>query len=206
MYLLLVDPAAAELTTHPHCRVGTPASTRGRGRTAGELPGGLAGGRATGRIMSTIVDRAARRGEVPTGTDAAEAIRAVTRPALLPACSSSASRPVRRPPTAPRPFPPPPATGRSALTHDPGKGVSPGNDCLEAAEHPARRVAGLADLGGGAEPNGGYVCGRCQARGPRAPPWRMLAETQTPGNKVNWRSIVRRRGEITQIQPGLQAR
>jgi hypothetical protein len=24
MYLLLVDPAAAELTTHPHCRVGTP--------------------------------------------------------------------------------------------------------------------------------------------------------------------------------------
>jgi hypothetical protein len=29
-------------------------------------------------IMSTIVDRAARRGEMPTGTDAAEAIQAVT--------------------------------------------------------------------------------------------------------------------------------
>jgi hypothetical protein len=29
MYLLLVAPAPTELTTHPHDRVGTPASTTG---------------------------------------------------------------------------------------------------------------------------------------------------------------------------------
>ena len=41
-----------------------------------------------------------------------------------------------------------------------------------------------------------------QARGARVLPWPASAETQTTGDKVNWRSIVRRRGEITNQGPG----
>ena len=46
-----------------------------------------------------------------------------------------------------------------------------------------------------------------QARGARSPPRQATAGTRTPGQQVNWRSIVRRTGgKITQIQARLQAR
>jgi hypothetical protein len=84
-------------------------------------------------IMSTIVDRAVRRGEVPTGTGAAEAIQAVTAQLYYRLVRRRRAAQSGDPPTVPRPSPPPPAAGRSAPTHDPSKNVSPRNDCHEAA-------------------------------------------------------------------------
>lgn len=47
---------------------------------------------------------------------------------------------------------PPHAAERSVPTHDSGKNLSPPNDCLQAAEHPARRRS-QASLISAAEPS-----------------------------------------------------
>lgn len=106
--------------------------------------------------MSTIVDRAARRGEVPTGTDAAEAIQAVTaqlcyRLVRRRRATQSGDRRPRRGHRRRRP-----RRGAQRPPTIPVRTCPCATTASKPQNTPLGAVAGLADLGGGAEPNGGY--------------------------------------------------